>query len=46
MEVLGIWIGYGIAVAGTAFGTKDGDVTGLIGVVGAICAVIATFAVT
>ena len=39
-----IWIGFGLAVAGVAFGTGDGDAVLGVGVVGVICAMFATIA--
>ena len=49
MEVFGIWIGYGIAVVGTAFGMRNsGDggawATAGVGILGALFAMVATMA--
>ena len=40
-----IWIGFGLAVAGAAFGTGGEDAAVGVGIVGAICAMFATIAV-
>ena len=37
-----IWIGYALAVSAVAFGAQDVDATGIVGVVGAICAAVAS----
>lgn len=46
MEIFGIWIGYAIAVAGTAFGMRNAGENGAIatGVVGGFGALFAMFA--
>lgn len=41
-----IWIGYGLAVAGVAFGTGDGVAVIGVGIIGAVCAVFATMFTT
>ena len=42
MQVLGIWLGYGIAVTGMALGTHDGPATLGVGFIGAFFAFLAT----
>ncbi len=37
-----IWIGYAIAVCGVAFGTKNADVTRIVGILGAFFAALAS----
>ena len=42
IAVVGIWIGYALAVCGLAFGTRDGFETAMVGAIGAIAATVAT----
>lgn len=46
MEILGIWVGYGLAVIGVSFGTKNGGAAVVVGVFGALMAMVATVTIT
>ena len=45
MEIASIWIGYGIAVAGVAFGTKNPKATKVVAFFGACAAVFSTYCI-
>lgn len=45
IAVFGVWVGYGIAMLGVAFGTANQDATTVVGTIGAVCALVATMVV-